>query len=92
MIDQQFCTHCGEKKDKVFTHMRKLKRMYADIYGRQWHGSRCPDCYVTYKKNYDAARRLKQGHTPIGTICICEKCGSQFELRQGRDSKLCESC
>lgn len=92
MIDEQFCTHCSEKKAKVFSHTHKMKRIYKDNTGREWHGSRCPDCYVSYKKNYDAARRLKKGHIPLGSICVCEKCNGQFELTQGRDSKVCSLC
>jgi len=93
MIDEQFCTHCAEKKTKIFCRVhKKVKRIYMDAIGREWHGSRCPDCYAEYKKNYDAARRLKKGHTPLGTICVCDHCNGQFELTQGRDAKICLKC
>lgn len=92
MIDEQFCTHCVQKQSKIFSHMRKVKRIYIDAIGREWHGSRCPDCYAAYKKEYDLKRRLKKGHTPLGTICVCESCNAQFELKLGHVVKLCLSC
>jgi hypothetical protein len=92
MIDEQFCVHCAEKKTKTFSQMRKMKRIYVNEKGQEWHGSRCPECYTAYKKNYDAARRLKKGHIPLGTICVCQKCNNQFELKQGKDSALCSAC
>lgn len=92
MIDEQYCVHCAQKQTKIFSRMKKTKRIYIDAIGREWHGARCPDCYAEYKKNYDAARRLKKGHIPLGTICVCEHCNNQFELKQGHDSKTCGLC
>ena len=92
MIDEQFCVHCARKQSKIFSHMRKIKRIYINSLGKEWHGSRCPDCSTGYKKNDDAARRRKKGHIPLGTICVCEKCNNQFELKQGCDAKKCSTC
>ena len=93
MIDEQFCTYCCEKKSKIFAKNSKSgKRLYTDAAGNDWVGARCPECYAAYKKEYDTKRRLKKGHTPLGTICVCETCQSQFELKQGHLSNICSSC
>lgn len=87
MLDKQYCIHCTEKVTKTFSHMRGRCRIYVDDTGREWSGNRCPDCYKKHKLTYDAKRRLKKGHRPLGTIAICEQCEGQFEVVVGSTEK-----
>lgn len=87
MLDEQFCIHCTEKHTKIFSHLRGTKRIYCDADGREWSGSRCPDCYKKWKLVYDAKRRAKKGHVKIGTIAVCEQCSGQFEVVNGSQRK-----
>ena len=92
MLDEQFCLTCSEKKSKIYSHSRKGLRIYTDVAGKEWSGHRCPDCYAKYKKEYDAKRRAKKGHIPIGTICVCSVCQSQYEMENGNSNKICNNC
>jgi hypothetical protein len=91
VIDEQHCLHCTEKVTKIFSHMRGAQRIYRDDDGREWSGSRCPDCYKEYKLLYDAKRRAKKGHLKIGTIAVCEQCSGQFEIVNG-SHRICLLC
>jgi DNA-directed RNA polymerase subunit M/transcription elongation factor TFIIS len=93
MIDTSVCNYCFKRVNKVFSKMRGKQRIYIDnTTGEEWSGSRCPECYANYKKQYDIKRRLKKGHTPLHTICVCEECGKQYELTNGKSNKYCGDC
>ena len=93
MIDEAVCNYCFKKVNKVFLKMRGKQRIYINnITGEEWSGSRCPDCYSEYKKQYDIKRRLKKGHVPLHTICVCKQCGEQYELTVGKSNSYCGSC
>jgi hypothetical protein len=91
--DTATCSYCLKKVNKVFLKIRGKQRVYIDNNtGEEWSGSRCPECYAEYKKEYDAKRRLKRGHTPMNTICVCNNCEVQYELTNGKSNKNCGKC
>jgi hypothetical protein len=92
MIDEAYCLTCTEKKSKLYSHMRGNLRIYKNVEGKEWSGTKCPDCYAKYKKEYDKKRRLKKGHVPLGNICVCSVCNTQFEMENGKWNKICSDC
>jgi hypothetical protein len=93
MIDEIVCSYCNERKSRVYNRMRGDQRIYIDnTTGKEWSGARCPECYFKYKTEYDAKRRLKKGHMPMSSLCVCVKCGNQYELLNGKSNKNCGSC
>lgn len=61
------CADCGELKTKKFVkfHMagsvteRKKRRKYCDESGRLWHGKKCPECAVKWRKDI-ASKKIER--------------------------------
>ena len=92
-IDGVICPFCRATVTRTLTGQIGTNTVYIDDKGRRWRGHRCPDCAVEYKKQYDAKRRLKLGHKPIGqeVQCIAEGCQNTVVLKRG-SHRTCESC
>lgn len=52
------CKLCGLRKHWIFLKRNGMQKKYADLSGRQWNSTICPDCSPGYsRKSY--ARRHK---------------------------------
>lgn len=58
------CAHCDKLVTKRFVKFheagsegeKKKRRKYSDETGRLWHGKRCPDCAVQWRKDVAAEK------------------------------------
>ena len=92
-IDGVVCPFCREWHTRSLIGQQGTNTIYLDDKGRRWSGRRCPDCALKRKAEYDADRRIKLGHKPIGqeVQCIADGCSNMITLKRGSHRK-CESC
>ena len=90
--DLVYCGICRKQTPKTFLKLRGKFSVYVDDTGAEWSGRRCPACYKDYKAAYDAKRRKKLGHAPIGASVPCSAgCGSTVTLGNGTH-RMCTEC
>lgn len=91
--DRVFCGVCRHECTKTFKTVRGKNSIFVDEHGAEWSGRKCPDCYKSYKEEYDRERRQRIGHRVLGSVVPCERagCSNTLEVTKG-SHRLCKEC